>query len=250
MQATLRDHFGSTSETYSPSEGSCDLFVSGNQLYLSWKKIRAVAKQHRWTYEVVIEGGRTRVRFMMGSPLWDYTNNPTSVVANTTIKHALDNGLFCPKAVSTRAERIGTTETVHIAAVPRRATRVSVGLAEALLDRTGVLDIHLRRGSVSVVCIAGEHQSSAINWDVLQTAAKTTQARIQRTLRKICRNNRRTAAAVKVDSRRERRGAGKIGVRLPSVPRRTMSCAFPGESGPGASGVAPVSAGGDSRTDV
>ena len=97
MEASLRSHFGSTCETFSPSEGSCDLFVSSSKPWVELRRVREVAKANRWTYEVLIESGQTRVRFMMGSPLWDLNNGTTSVVANTTIQHALDNGLS-PKA--------------------------------------------------------------------------------------------------------------------------------------------------------
>ena len=81
-----------------------------------------------------------------------YTASPQALWPNTTIQHALDNGLFIPKPATTRAVHVGTTETVEIKAVRERPTKVSVPLAEALLDRKGVLDIRIRRGRVDIVC--------------------------------------------------------------------------------------------------
>ena len=228
MQASLREHFGISCETYSPSEGSCDLFVPKNQRWISWNKIRSVAKANRWTYDVVLDGAQTRVRFMTGSPLWEYSTDPVSEVANVTIKHALDNGLFCPKSKSTRAVHIGTTESVHIEATPRCSTRVSRRLAEALLDRNGVLDIHLKRGIISVVYLAKNHQTFAVRWDErpqkpLKEAA--AQSRIQRALAKILRNRRRAAAAIKSRARNDKGRAGKGERRVSSLQRREMQSA-------------------------
>lgn len=234
MQASLRECFGASCETYSPSEGSCDLFVSSNQRWVSWKQVRAAAKANRWTYEVVLEGAQTRVRFMMGSPLWEYATAVADVLANTTIKHALDNGLFCPKSKSTKAEHVGTTETVHINATPRCATRVSVRLAEALLDRADVLDIQLRRGSISVVCLSRNHQNPSARWNECPTSgSKEAEDRIQRALRKIRRHNRRATAARQGRTSGEGRRAGKVERRMPCVRGRAVPSAFPvGAVGP------------------
>ena len=246
----LRDEFGSMCETYSPSQGSCDLFVSGSQLWISWNAIRAVAKSNRWTYEVMIEGARTRVRFMTGSPLWDYASEPVVDYTNVTIKHALENGFLCPKYKSTRAVHAGTTETVHISAATRCQTRVSVRLAEALLDRRGVLDIHLRRGELSVVCASRLHFVSAPRWhERKKKGAAEAEARIQSALRRIRKHRRRSTSSVARQSAPgayRAGGAGKVvsgvsGRKLSSIVQQATDESIGGNNGVAAA-VAPDSA--------
>jgi len=220
MEASLRSHFGSTCETFSPSEGSCDLFVSSSKPWVELRRVREVAKANRWTYEVLIESGQTRVRFMMGSPLWDLNNGTTSVVANTTIQHALDNGLFLPKPARTRAVHVGTTETVEIKAVRGVATRLSVPLAEALLDRSGVLDIRIRRGSVDIVCRSRKQPASLARQHGLEPC-QAVDRRLQRAVARIVSRRVARAASARSSTKRHRRmdswGAAKAVQRVPRV---------------------------------
>ena len=228
MEQVLRENFGSTCETYSPSEGSCDLFVSATQRWIGLKEVREVAKQNRWTYEVVLEGGQTRVRFMMGSSLWDLDQRSSVVVANATIKHALDNGLLFPGPICTRTEHAGTTETVHIEATPGKPTRVSVPLAEALLDRSGVLNIRLAKGSASIVCTSRKHRVTPAAEGHGVKPHGRVEARIQRRLAKILRGRvrgsvRRTPS-VRSDPKFYARAAKSARRGVSGLPRRSVSC--------------------------
>mgnify|MGYP004332846477 CR=1 FL=1 len=230
MEHVLRTNFGSACETFSPSEGCCDLFVPATQRWLSLKQVRALARQHRWKYEIVIEGGQTRVRFMMGSPLWDLEQRPApTVVANVTVKHALDNGYFFPSPNRTRTELAGTTETVHIDATPGRQTRVSVPLSEALLDRAQIIDIQLRKGSASIVCVSQKYRVEVATAGHGSEPRDRTEQRIARRLAKILR--RRVSGAVLPHGREARarsaqrlhqRAGKRAGNHVSRLPRRTV----------------------------